>query len=613
MTIYYVDGYNGDNGNTGTVYTDAWRDLQFALDSVSAGDTIRFMNTAILAPATTIDVDQTSGTETAPIWIQAADSNGDPLTSGYSTLNGSIITSNPLVSVEAAMEYYRWTRIRFTNSDSGNGIENATAITATNWEFNNCRFDNHGADGVVQNSNYWSFNLCEFDNNSGNGYSGQYARGEGTGFFGCKFHDNAAYGAYFYSKGYVVYSCQFYDNGSSGLMLYRYSLQDRISNCVFFGNTSHGIEFGSSSLGSELSWIYNNVFRSNGGYGIYVNSSTYYFNDSVIDYNHFSNNTTNAVYWTDSAGYAEGDINGNGFGDNNTSGDPKFTSETDGSEDFTPLYNSPLIGGGYNYLNQGCIGHDVDYPAIEDVESGVSYANGELTGTLNVSGSPNAPSISVSVSGTTATVTVDGDALATNYVLYASVGTESWSAGGNRVGDGTVDVAGLTKGQRYVFVAYSVSTADVDSGPSDPVYGYVSEDLNSIESAIYYILSNDSTVSGIVGTSVYPNNAPQTETTPYIVYDQIGGERGYTLGTPSPDGLVECLLQVSCYAGTPASARLLSNAVRSALSGYSGTASGVSIKLIMLDAEGDTPYFDNELESQDIYAKRLDFRMYYAE
>jgi hypothetical protein len=155
-----------------------------------------------------------------------------------------------------------------------------------------------------------------------------------------------------------------------------------VSHCTFFDNAGHGIAFDLEALSSHDCRFLHNIFRSNGGYGIYVYDASWDFYATMIDYNHYSNNTSGAVFWKDSTGYSEGNINGNGFGDNNTSGDPKFTSEVNNSEDLTPLHDSPLIGGGYNHLNIGAIGHGLDYPAEEDVESGVDYANGELTGTL---------------------------------------------------------------------------------------------------------------------------------------------------------------------------------------------------------------------------------------
>lgn len=60
--------------------------------------------------------------------------------------------------------------------------------------------------------------------------------------------------------------------------------------------------------------------------------------------------------------------------------------------------------------------------------------------------------------GTSFTATVAGDDDATNYVKYRLTSdAPSWSDGGNRSGDGAIQVTGLTNGLRYEAYAYSVA------------------------------------------------------------------------------------------------------------------------------------------------------------
>lgn len=84
---------------------------------------------------------------------------------------------------------------------------------------------------------------------------------------------------------------------------------------------------------------------------------------------------------------------------------------------------------------------------------------------------PGAPDISVTqLSDTSFRVTFDGDAAVTNYVIYATQadGGDNWSDGGNRAGDGDVDVAGLVSGGSYYVQGYSTN-ADGKSIPSNIV------------------------------------------------------------------------------------------------------------------------------------------------
>ena len=80
---------------------------------------------------------------------------------------------------------------------------------------------------------------------------------------------------------------------------------------------------------------------------------------------------------------------------------------------------------------------------------------------------PGTPSITLAVAGSTVTVTIDGDAGVTNYVLYWKSGDVAWSSGDNRAGDGTVDVNGLTPDVSYTFCAYS-ALAGINSLFSGP-------------------------------------------------------------------------------------------------------------------------------------------------
>lgn len=79
---------------------------------------------------------------------------------------------------------------------------------------------------------------------------------------------------------------------------------------------------------------------------------------------------------------------------------------------------------------------------------------------------PSVPVITSSVSGTTATITFDGDAGVTNYLFYKAAGASSWTVAGNRAADGDIAVAGLSTGVRYTFVGYSYNATGGNSAPS---------------------------------------------------------------------------------------------------------------------------------------------------
>ena len=90
--------------------------------------------------------------------------------------------------------------------------------------------------------------------------------------------------------------------------------------------------------------VYNNIFRLNGGYGLAFNSKEGFF--QLFDYNCYHNNTSGH---TDHNG-------GTPYGENNVLSDPQFTSEVDGSEDFTLQDESLCIAAGFGYGGNWNIG-----------------------------------------------------------------------------------------------------------------------------------------------------------------------------------------------------------------------------------------------------------------
>ncbi len=85
------------------------------------------------------------------------------------------------------------------------------------------------------------------------------------------------------------------------------------------------------------------------------------------------------------------------------------------------------------------------------------------------------------LSATSLRVTItNSDGTPTNYVLYAATsdGGDTWLDGGNRSGDGNVDIAGLTTGETYVVLVVSVS-GGYNSYPSNRVEILLTADASS--------------------------------------------------------------------------------------------------------------------------------------
>ena len=95
--------------------------------------------------------------------------------------------------------------------------------------------------------------------------------------------------------------------------------------------------------------------------------------------------------------------------------------------------------------------------------------------------------------------------------------------------------------------------------------------------AVQAVLANDSGVSALVSTRIYPDHLPQkTPTYPAIVITLIDETSVIHMGGMS--GLGDARIQVDCYANTRLGAAALSDAVRLSLSDYTGTSQSVVVR-----------------------------------
>lgn len=110
--------------------------------------------------------------------------------------------------------------------------------------------------------------------------------------------------------------------------------------------------------------------------------------------------------------------------------------------------------------------------------------------------------------------------------------------------------------------------------------------MADIESSTFTILSGDGTVAALVGTRIYPLVVPQDVALPAISYQKISGVREYAHDAPL--GFASVRIQVNCVDDDYDGAKALAAAVRGAMSGYSGTATGLDIHAMFMDNEVDS-------------------------
>jgi len=134
----------------------------------------------------------------------------------------------------------------------------------------------------------------------------------------------------------------------------------------------------------------------------------------------------------------------------------------------------------------------------------------------------------------------------------------------------------------------------------------------SIEQSIYSLLTNDASVTALTSTRIYPAIVPEQAAMPAITYQQISGDREHDFDDAI--GYATGRFQINCWDDSYGGARVLANAVRQVLDGFTGTSYGLYVHHIFLMDEGDMPEIEPELNSTRIrYGKRLDFEITWAE
>jgi len=115
----------------------------------------------------------------------------------------------------------------------------------------------------------------------------------------------------------------------------------------------------------------------------------------------------------------------------------------------------------------------------------------------------------------------------------------------------------------------------------------------SIESDLVTQLKNDSGVSALVGTRIYPLKAPQNVTNPYIVYQVIKDNSKQCIGGSTYQNDVR--FQIDCWSTKYSEVKAIKEAVLSSIEGFK---SSYNIS-VMDDCEPETK----------LYRQIIDFKL----
>jgi hypothetical protein len=128
-----------------------------------------------------------------------------------------------------------------------------------------------------------------------------------------------------------------------------------------------------------------------------------------------------------------------------------------------------------------------------------------------------------------------------------------------------------------------------------------------IEQTINSLLSNDSSITDLVSTNIYPWVREQADGLPAITFQTISAIHGSDMS--GPNGLVESRIQINCFASTILAAAQLAAVVKSSINGYQGG----EVECLLLEEMNDLPVIEAENEQMNVYAKTMDFYILYKE
>jgi hypothetical protein len=121
----------------------------------------------------------------------------------------------------------------------------------------------------------------------------------------------------------------------------------------------------------------------------------------------------------------------------------------------------------------------------------------------------------------------------------------------------------------------------------------------SVENAVYNILKDNLSVSGLVGTDIYPVIAKQG-VSEYIVFQTVGD-----IPTDTKDGVSDFnkeRVQVVAWSQNHKRAREISEAAKTALDRYEGIVDGVNVDSVQYISKGDQ--YD---EDKRYFGKRTEY------
>lgn len=123
--------------------------------------------------------------------------------------------------------------------------------------------------------------------------------------------------------------------------------------------------------------------------------------------------------------------------------------------------------------------------------------------------------------------------------------------------------------------------------------------MTMLEEGLYTHLMNQSAVTDLISTRLYPLIVPQDADLPAVAYQRITGAPAHSHEGPS--GLARARIQLTIVAASYSEAKAVAEAVRQALDGKRRGLGGVDVGMCMLadDADDWSAAFEGPVVRQD--------------
>lgn len=102
----------------------------------------------------------------------------------------------------------------------------------------------------------------------------------------------------------------------------------------------------------------------------------------------------------------------------------------------------------------------------------------------------------------------------------------------------------------------------------------------NIDAALRAYLLTKADLTALIGTKIYPDEAPQGTALPYVTYIDVSDIKQHTHDGQLPDE--QPIKQYTVYAATKSQSKVIAELIKAALKDQSGVFSGVTVQYITL-------------------------------